>query len=70
VLALGPNQKYTGGHRGDEVMGPPPALDPRSIHLQDGLPDGQGAVVPDQQEYEGQLQGPGGNDEIKRGKLK
>jgi len=52
------------------VVGPPPALDPRSVHLQDGLTDGQGAVVPDQQEYEGQLQGPGGNDEIKRGKLK
>lgn len=65
VLALGPNQQDARGHRRDEVVGPPPALDPRAVHLQDGLADRQGTVVPYQQEYEGQLQGSAG---IKRRK--
>ena len=34
-------------------------LDPGTIDLEDGLPDGEGAVVPDRQEEEEQVQDPG-----------
>lgn len=52
---VGPDEQHSWQCRGDEVMQPPPALDPRSVHLQDALPDSEGAVVPHQQEYEAQL---------------
>ena len=39
-------------------------LDPRAVDLEDGLPDGEGAVVPDGQEEEEQVQDPG--VEVKR----
>ena len=38
------------------MVGPPPALDPGTVDDQDGLPDGEGAVVPDDQEHEHQVQ--------------
>ena len=33
------------------MVGPPPALDPGTVDDQDGLPDGEGAVVPDNEKH-------------------
>lgn len=56
MLALGPNEKDAGGHRRYEMMGTPPALDPRAVYLQYGLAYGQSAVIPNKQKDEGQFQ--------------
>lgn len=49
-VCVWPDEQDPGGHRRDEVMQAPPALDARPVHLQDALADRQRAVVPHQQE--------------------
>ena len=51
-----PHQEDSAHHAGDEVVGPPPALDAGPVDDEDGLSDGEGAVVPDDQEHEDQVQ--------------
>ena len=38
------------------MVSPPPALDPGPVDFEDGLPDGERAVVPDREEHEDEVQ--------------
>ena len=53
-----PDQQNSSNHAGDEVMSSPPTLDPGAVHDEDGLSDGEGAVVPDYEEHEQQVHHP------------
>jgi len=46
-----PNKENSTNNTRDEVVGPPPSLDARTIDYQNGLSDSQGAVVPNNQEH-------------------
>ncbi len=54
--AVGQDKQDAAGKRGHKMVQAPPALDSRPIHLEDGLADGQRAVVPHGQEVEEQVQ--------------
>lgn len=56
-LALWPDQQHASTHCRDEVMRPPPALDAGTVHLQNGLANGQCTIVPHEQEQKRQFEG-------------
>lgn len=57
-LAIRPNQQYTSCKRRYEVMQSPPAFDSGAIHFEDGLSNGEGAVIPHGEEHEHEIKDP------------
>ena len=61
--AVGPCQHDSRQERGHVMVENPPAFDPGAVVDEDALADGQGAVIPDQQEVEGGVGHPGVEEE-------
>lgn len=57
-LVLGPNKQDSSDNGRYEVVEPPPALDSRAVNFEDTLAYRECAVVPDEKEYQYQLEWP------------